>query len=85
MITEFLLETVVGIVLGLVQMTPASTVDYSQLHDQSQQVGALASALNGYTPVAQVGAALVLLVALKLALLAWQGVMFIYHQFWGSS
>lgn len=85
MVTYALLVLVVSVVLGTVANLPTYTLPTEAINANAAQVGAWASALNGYAPVAQLGAALLLLVGLKLALLAWQAVLFIYHQFWGSS
>ena len=85
MVVNLLLGLVVGIVLGLIEPLPTYTLDVELLTVQAEQVGAMASSLNGYVPVTQIGLALLLLVGLKLALLLWQTLVFIYHQFWGSS
>ena len=85
MITYALLLLVVNVVLGTVANLPPYTLDTTAINANAEQVGAWASALNGYAPIGQLGLVLGLLVGLKLALLAWQAVLFIYHQFWGSS
>lgn len=79
-----LISVAVAVVAGLVDNLPDYDFDTSAFNVQAEQVGAWASALNGYAPIAQLGVALGILVGLRLALLAWQTVVFIYHQFWGS-
>lgn len=85
MVVDILLGIVVGLFLGVIAPLPTFTIDTAFLNVQAQQVGAMASALNGYVPITQIGAALLVLLSLKLALLAWQTIVFIYHQFWGSN
>lgn len=85
MVTEFVVSAVLAIFRALVAPLPVYTLDTAAMSAQSSQVGALAMTLNGYAPVSQLAIALGLLGGLKLALLAWQGVVFVYHQFWGSS
>lgn len=85
MIVLAIVVVVVGLVLGLVGNLPTYTLDLSQVQQDASQIGAWASALNGYAPIVQLGAAIGILLGLKLALLGWHTVVFIYHQFWGSS
>lgn len=85
MITDFLLETLAGIILGLLTPLPKHTIDMGGLAGSASDVGATAAALNGYAPIASLGIALSVLLGLKLALLSWQAIVWIYHQFWGSN
>lgn len=84
MITDLILSAFTGIILGLFEPLPVHPVDTSVIEGQTSQIGAMASALNGYAPIGLLGACLAVLLTLKVALLAWRGVLFVYHQFWGS-
>lgn len=85
MITEALISAGVGIILGLVSVLPRHDFDAAAMADTFGTVASYAGGLNGYAPVLQLGLAIALLAGLKLALMAWNVVLFIYHQFWGSS
>lgn len=84
MVTAALIGLIFGgvrAVMGLVpQWDPAADPFTSVAFD----VGGMAGALNGYAPVALIGMSLVLLLSLKVFLLGWRVVVFIYHQFWGA-
>ena len=85
MIIEALLKIISGIVRGFASMLPTHHVDTAALGETVGQIGAYAGALDGYAPMTQLGLALAFLVTLKLALMAWNVILFIYHQFWGSA
>ncbi|MDR1188132.1 MAG: hypothetical protein LBK95_11875 [Bifidobacteriaceae bacterium] len=85
MITEFILECLFGLIRGLIALGPSYTPPVADAASQASMVGATASGLNSYAPVGTLALVLALLVAAKLALMVWQLVVFIYHQFWGSS
>lgn len=85
MVTEAIVSALIGILQGLVSPLPTMTVDASTINTQATSAGALASAMNGYAPVQTLGVALALVFGVKVALLGWQVVVWIYHQFWGSN
>lgn len=85
MITEALIRAAVAVILGMASVLPRHTFDVTAMADTFGQVASYAGGLNGYAPVLQLGLAVGLLASLKLALMAWNVVLFIYHQFWGSS
>lgn len=85
MVTEAIVSALVGILEGLVSPLPTYTLDTASFNTTAVSVGSIASVLNGYAPIAQVGIGLAVVLGLKLALLTWQVVVFIYHQFWGSN
>lgn len=84
MITEAVIRVLAGgvrIILGLI---PTWEPPPDAFESSAYEVGAMAGALNGHLPVAVAGVCLVLLLALKVFLLGWRALVFIYHQFWGS-
>jgi hypothetical protein len=85
MVVEFLMEMIGGVIRGLVSLLPASPVNPDEVGDSFYSVGGMASALNGYVPILALAAGITVLIGFRLALLLWQGIMFVYHQFWGSS
>jgi len=85
MITEAVVSTLLGVLRGLLQPLPEQTVDVSQWSAGASSIGAYASALNGYAPIASVGVGLGVALGTKAALLVWQGAVWVYHQFWGSN
>lgn len=85
MVTEAILGVLAGIVNGLLSLVPAWAPDTSSLSVTTASVGAWAFAWNGYFPVAVLGVCLGIVLAFKIALLAWRLITFGYHQFWGSS
>jgi hypothetical protein len=84
-VTEFVLECLFGLIRGLIALGPTYTPPIAEAARQAETVGGTAAGLGGYVPVGQLALVLALLVVAKLALLAWQLIVFIYHQFWGSS
>ncbi|QIK83530.1 hypothetical protein [Sanguibacter sp. HDW7] len=63
------------LVLDLIPSWTPPTEAFSQ---SSASVGSMASAGNGYFPVRVLGICLALVLGLKVALLAWRGVVFVY-------
>jgi hypothetical protein len=83
-ITEALLNVLVGVVQGFGSLLPTYTVDVSGLTAGATSVGGLAASMNGYAPVLVLGVALAVVFGYWLALLAFRGVVWLYHQVWGS-
>jgi len=69
------------VVLGLI---PSWTPPTDAFGSTSTQLGSMAAVGNGYFPVVVLGVCLTLVLGLKVALLGWRVVLFIWHQFWGS-
>ena len=85
MITEALVSVMSAVILGFTSLLPSYKVDSSAFGATAGQVGSFAGGLDGFAPIGDLGLALMLIVGLKLALMTWNLVLFIYHQFWGSS
>lgn len=84
MITDLVISVIAGLVLGLVNLLPKVEIDLDAFAHSTGLMGQLGGAMNGYAPTTQFAIALGLLVTLKVGLSAWNGILFIYHQFWGS-
>ncbi len=85
MVIEALIDTIVGIVRGLLSLVPMWAPDADALDTGGMTVGSFASAMNGYFPVTVLGVCLGLVFGFKAVLWVWRIAVFIYHQFWGSS
>lgn len=68
-------------ILGLVPSWQPPADDFGST---ATNLGAIAAQGNGYFPVMVLGVCLALVLALKVFLLGWRLVLFIYHQVWGS-
>lgn len=84
MVTEALLVILAASARGLFALVPAVDIGLG-LFEQAYQVGTWFTALNRYVPMGAVIGVLFMLLALKLFLFGWRVVIWIYHQFWGSS
>lgn len=71
-------------VRAVVGLIPSWSPPASDFATSAGQFGALAFRANGYFPVAVLAWCLVLVLALKVFLLAWRVIVFLYHQVWGS-
>ena len=69
---------------GLLGLLPAARLDFSALAGVAA-VGDGAAMLNGYFPIATLGLCLALVFGLKIFMLGYRVLLFVYHQFWGSS
>jgi len=83
-VTEALISMMVGVVNGFLSLVPAWAPNTSALTNSGTNIGAWAMAWNGYFPVAVLAACLLLVLAVKLALLGFRTLVWVYHQFWGS-
>ena len=82
-ITEFMIDLTTGIIAGFIPLLPPVTFDSAGFTATTTAFSRM-GALNGYFPVATLGLCLGLVFGLKLWMLAYRLVLFIYHQFWGS-
>ncbi|WP_084129592.1 hypothetical protein [Demequina sp. NBRC 110055] len=85
MITEWLLQLVGGIAAALVSLLPAVNWDVDDFSGASMQWGTSLSAFNVYVPLTAIFAVAGLLLAVWLTTAAWNGLVWVYHQFWGSN
>lgn len=84
MIIVALLGILLATVGGLLNIIPVAAIDVSGLVANVSQVSGLAGTLNGYFPLVTLGMCLGVVLGLKLLMLGYRLVLFVYHQFWGS-
>jgi len=84
MIVDALVTFVCASARAVLGLLPTWTVPATPFATTSYSLGSMASMGNGYFPVAVLGVCIALVLALKVVLLGWRVVVFIYHQFWGS-
>jgi hypothetical protein len=84
-ITEALISFVAQAARAVLGLVPQWSPPAHAFGQMSHAFGAYAAVGNGYFPVVVTGVCLGLVLALKVGLLAWRVVIFVYHQFWGSN
>jgi len=84
MVTGALIGLIFGGVRAVMGLVPVWDPAADPFSSAAFDVGGMAGALNGYVPVALLGLCLVLLLSLKVFMLGWRLIVFIYHQFWGA-
>jgi len=84
-ITGWLIALFLSTVTGLLNIAPAATIDVAALATNTGTVAALGGTLNGYFPIATLGVCLGIVFGLKVFMFGYRLVLFIWHQFWGSS
>lgn len=84
MVTEALLQLVVAIAASLVSLIPSVDWDTSDFQQTTFAWGSSLGGFNNYFPVTAVFGAVALLLAVWLSMALWNGVVWVYHQFWGS-
>lgn len=85
MVTLALFVLILGTVSGLLNIVPQATIDVSSLTANASAVAGLAGTLNGYFPLVTLGVCIGIVIALKAFMLLYRVVLFVWHQFWGSS
>jgi len=82
-ITEALLAIVVGLLSVLDGLLPDLTIEGAGAAAGSFMSGLFV--LNGYVPIVDLLAGTLLLLSARFVMSGWHIVVWIYHQFWGSS
>lgn len=85
MITGTLLVLALSTLTGLLNIAPTAAIDVSALAANTGTVAALGGTLNGYFPLVTLGVCLGIVFGLKVFMFGYRLVLFIWHQFWGSS
>lgn len=85
MVTAALIVLVLAGVRAVVGLTPEWGPEDDPFEASAYNVGSTMAAIDGYFPVSTILVCLILLVSVKVFLLGFRFVTFIYHQFWGSS
>lgn len=84
MITAAIIGLMFGGIRAVMGLVPTWDSAADPFGSAAFSVGSMVGALDGYAPVAVIGVSLVLLLSLKVGLLGWRLVVFVYHQFWGA-
>lgn len=85
MITEALLEAAARVLGSLVVLMPETEIDTESFTEFGMNIGSAAMAFNEYIPVGAMFGAAAMLIAVWVVMAAWNGLAWVYHQFWGSS
>lgn len=85
MVTDALIAFVFGSVRAVLGLIPTWQPPADAFSSTSISLGSIAGTGNGWFPVVTLGVCLVFILALKVFLLGWRVVVFIYHQVWGSN
>lgn len=85
MITFALVALFLGTITGMLNIAPTATIDVSSLATNAATISSLAGTLNGYFPLVTLGVCIGIVLGLKVFMLGYRLVLFIFHQFWGSS
>lgn len=83
MITDLIIQAFmsgIGTLLGFLPETGPGDIDAQA----SASAVAFGTTANGFFPVHTIVVVLLALLALEIALLTWDLIVWIYHQFWGS-
>lgn len=83
MITDFVLNAIFGGIDALLSLAPNVGAPDTSAEVQRWNF-ALLDASNRVIPTKAMATVLLALLALKVAMLAFDAVVFVYHQFWGS-
>jgi hypothetical protein len=84
-ITSTLLVLCLSTLTGLLNIAPVAAIDVSGLAVNVSTVAGLAGTLNGYFPLVTLGVCLGIVFGLKVFMLGYRLVLFVWHQFWGAS
>lgn len=85
MITDALITFTLASFRAIVGLLPAWVVPVPALSAMSGFVGDAAARADGYFPVLTTIVCAGVVLTVRVGLLAWRVVIFVYHQFWGSN
>lgn len=84
MITDFVLDAIFGGIGALLGLAPSVTFpDTSGGTSGAWGIGIIHN-MNNIVPISTAVSCLLALLALRVAMQAWDILVFVYHQFWGS-
>lgn len=83
-ITDALITFVCTAARAVLGLIPTWTVPATPFGTTSYALGSMAALGNGYFPVVTLAVCLALVLGLKVVLLGWRFIVFVYHQFWGA-
>lgn len=84
MITDLILELFTSILAGFLSLAPQVSFNAESIASIAGAINGLGAA-NGYFPVNTLAICLAAVMGLKVIMLGYRLLLFIYHQFWGSS
>lgn len=79
MVTDALLTFALSLVRAIAGLLPEWQPDAEPFTTTSTSLGSMAAVGNGYFPVTLLGICLAVVIGLKVALLAWRAVVFVYE------
>lgn len=85
MITAALLEAAARVLASLFALVPDVALDVDDFGNVGTMLGSSAFGFNDYFPVTALFGAVALLLTVWFSMAAWNAIVWVYHQFWGSS
>ena len=80
MIPDFFIATVTAILKNIIELVPTWTIPVAVTQSWGTRFGTFVSWANGFFPVYDVAVCLGILVSIKVIILVWRGVVFIYDK-----
>lgn len=80
MITDWIMSVFINLLRGVFGILPPWTPDFGSFASMGYSIGNIASALNGYFPLAALAAALALVLGARLFFMAWTIVIWAYEK-----
>ena len=85
MITDAVVTFVLGLLTSTLDLVPAFSFPDAAAAGAGTKVAGIVAPIGAIIPLGTMAAAIGAGIAFSLALSGWRVVLFIYHQFWGSS
>lgn len=82
MITDLIVGGFIGFIRALTNLVPTFTLP---VPTGNGSVLALSGSLNSIIPLNHIVIALLACIVVRLALVGWDAIVWVYHQFWGSA
>jgi hypothetical protein len=85
-ITDALISGFLGFVSGFLSLVPSFGIPgIPNFNDFGVTIGVQLGQVNRFVPLADLFIIIGLALLIAIAMTVWHGVLFVYHQFWGSS
>lgn len=84
MILTWLIDAVLDVVTALLSAIPTPALPVQDLSDFFARIGSAARLISQYFPVPVLVSCVALVLAARFALLTWNIILWVIHQFWGS-
>ena len=85
MITDAIITAFFGSINALLSLMPSYVLPTELVVDRTLIIGQYASLSNNIFPLVTIAKIAGLALAIKLLMFGWDFIVYIYHQFWGSS